>query len=157
MKRKTIFVPILIMLALLVVAFPAAADGKRTVGEQISLVGSDVFEAGAPFHIRHGWIGSIPHANPPKYQGSWGFELEIDGIYQKADYLLVEYIPEFDYMSRNWVYNFPDGMTGTHKFTGHWIMPCAIAVDEGYFTGPCSTPNEKIVVNTRELTVTFVP
>jgi hypothetical protein len=26
-------------------------------------------------------------------------------------------------VSRVWVFNFPDGLSGTHTFTGHWVTP----------------------------------
>jgi hypothetical protein len=157
MKRKTLLVTILLVLALLAIAFPVAADSEKTVGEQIHLYGSNVFEAGVPFHIRHGWYMTTPSYNPPTPVGIYGFELEIDGIYQMADYILNIYSREYETIHRTWVYNFPDGMTGTYTFTGHWIMPCQDAVESEIIPGPCRTPNEKIVVLTKELTVTFVP
>jgi hypothetical protein len=157
MKRKSIFVTILLVLALLAIAFPATANSLITVGDRIVLHdGSNEFPAGAPFHIHHGWSGMRPWDNPTPV-GIWGFELEIDGIYQRPDYIWTGYNAEYDIIPRVSVYNFPDGMTGTHTFTGHWIMPCKEAVESGIIPGPCRTPNEKTIILTRELTVTFVP
>ena len=158
MKRKTLLVTILLMLALLVIAFPATANNLITVGDRIDLFSGhpDEFEAGAPFHIHHGWMGMRPWDTPIPV-GLCGFELEIDGIYRKPDYIWTGYNKEYDLIPRVSVYNFPDGMTGTHTFTGHWILPCEAAVEGGSYSGPCRTPNEKIVVLTMELTVTFVP
>jgi hypothetical protein len=157
MKRKSIFVTFLLVLALLAIAFPATANNPKTVGEQINLFyGPNEFPAGEPFYIKHGW-SITPSYNPPTPVGIHGFELELDGIYQKADYLLNIYSLEYEQISRHWVCNFPDGMTGKHTFTGHWILPCQDAVESGIIPGPCPTPSEKIIVATRELTVTFVP
>jgi hypothetical protein len=157
MKRKTLLVTILLMLALLVIAFPATANNPKTVGEQINLFyGPDEFPAGAPFHIQHGWFGMRPWDDPTPV-GIYGFELEIDGIYRKPDYIWTGYNAEYDLIPRVSVYNFPDGMNGIHTFTGYWIATCKDAVEAGIIPGPCRTPNEKTIVRTESLTVSFVP
>jgi hypothetical protein len=157
MKRKTLLVTILLLLVFLAMALPATANSLITVGEQISLIyGPNEFPAGAPFHMHHGWYGARPWDDPTPV-GIWGFELEIDGIYQKPDYIWTGYNAEYEYIPRVSVYNFPDGMNGIHTFTGYWIMPCQDAVESDIIPGPCRTPNEKTIVTTRELTVTFIP
>jgi hypothetical protein len=62
-----------------------------------------------------------------------------------------------DLLTRIWVFNFPEGMTGTHTFTGHWLGPCQGLVDEGFIPGPCGRPNEKVEAFAQSLTVTFTP
>jgi hypothetical protein len=157
MKRKSIFVTIFLVLALLAIAIPTTADSEKTVGDRIHIwYGPDEFPAGTPFHIKHGWW-ITPSYNPPAPVGIYGFELEIDGIYQRADYIVSKYFLEYEQINRQWVYNFPDGMTGTHTFTGYSIISCQDAVDSEIIPGPCRTPNEKIILPWGELTVTFVP
>lgn len=50
-----------------------------------------------------------------------------------------------------WTFNFPDGMTGTHYFTGTWYAPC------GYIYGPCDGPTNTVIETfTVTVQVTFV-
>ena len=57
----------------------------------------------------------------------------------------------------SWVYNYPEGMTGVHTFTGHWLGPCKVLVDTGLYPGPCDKPMEVIEAGTHTLQVTFIP
>ena len=155
MKRQSL-VTMLLILALLSMATPATAAPKEPVGDRIGVYygGSMEFPAGAPFHILHGWIlSSAGDAN-----GIYDFELEVDGVPRKKDFKMfwIE-SGDPDILQRRWVHNFPNGMTGTHTFTGHWFSPCQPAVDNGIYPGPCATPNEKVETLTQTLTVTFVP
>lgn len=59
-------------------------------------------------------------------------------------------------MNRLWVFNFPEGMTGTHTFTGHWYISCRWAVDNGWFTGTCTTPHALVEILSQSITVVFV-
>ncbi|HLF72783.1 MAG TPA: hypothetical protein VI524_00425 [Anaerolineales bacterium] len=153
---KKILFSILLVLSLLAVATPTAAARKVRVGTRFNLVAGTptTFTAGAPFHIAHGWI----EASDDDAIGIFEFQLEVDNVLQTADF--VERSAESgnpDVLTRVWVFNFPNGMTGTHTFTGHWLGPCQTLVDHGLFTGPCSTPNEKVEAFSRTLTVTFGP
>ena len=60
---------------------------------------------------------------------------------------------------RAYVFNFPDGMTGTHVFAGTFLGPCQGLVDSGFATGPCPAPNEERPAGASPFTttVTFVP
>jgi len=58
---------------------------------------------------------------------------------------------------RPYVFNFPDGMTGTHVFVGIFLGPCQAMVNQGFATGPCANPNEEIPTAPTTSTVTFVP
>jgi hypothetical protein len=151
MKRKLIFVTILLMAVVLAMAIPVSAAQKVPIGDRIFVnAGDQNFQAGAPFHIMHGWtFGSGPGEG---MRGLYGFELEIDGAYQEPDFTLHVRYPDYDLLGIQWVFNFPEGMTGTHTFTGHWIAPCKPF--EEWF-GPCSSPSEQIEVFTASASITF--
>lgn len=153
---KKILFSMLLVLSLLAVATPAAAAQKVRVGTRFNLVGGTptAFTAAAPFHIAHGWL----EPSDVDAIGIFEFQLEVDNVVQTADF--VERSAESgtpDQLSRVWVFNFPSGMTGTHTFTGRWLGPCQTLVDQGLFTGHCSTPNKKVEAFSRTLTVTFGP
>lgn len=156
MKKYSLWIAILSILALLAIATPVAADAKEPVGDRIGIYydGSMEFSANAPFHIRHGWVQS----SDDNAIGIFDFELDVDGVRRSEDFKMFSAVSgNPDYLNRIWVYNFPNGMTGTHTFTGHWFAPCQYAVDELGYAGPCTTPNAKVETNYRMLTVTFVP
>jgi hypothetical protein len=161
-RRLRVPVAAAMLFALALVAGPAAAASKEPVGPHISVfLGTPTtFPAGEPFHISHGW--GIGATEPPAQAGIFGFRLDVDGIPRDADFVVrsTDAPPktEFDapVLNRGWVFNFPDGMSGTHTFTGHWIAPCGAAVAELGYPGPCTTPNAPIEAIARSLTVTFV-
>jgi len=159
----------------LVLSAPAAADSpntRPTVGERINVLAGTPTEypAGAPFHIGHGWPIGGTEADPgeplqPKQAGIYAFTLEIDGVPRQATYILrVAFfddpapLPEAAFrLFRIWVYEFPQGMTGTHTFTGHWYSPCSQAVARFGYAGPCPNPNAPVDPEPRSLTVKFTP
>ena len=156
MKKHILLITVLVIMALLAMATPAFADRNVPVGDRIGLFfGSSMeFTSGAPFHIRHGWIQSSEDGAI----GVFDFALEVDGTLQREDFKMFSAVSgNPDLLSRIWVYNFPNGMTGIHTFTGHWFAPCQYAVDFLNYPGPCATPNQKVETSTRSLTVTFVP
>jgi hypothetical protein len=155
-KRTLVFV----VLAMLVMAVPAVAKMKEPVGERIEINPySDVteieFPAGQPFHVKHGHRLD-PGADSPI--GRFGYELEIDGVLQEADFVIRSVDHSWDpwFLERSWVFNYPDGMEGSHAFTGHSIMPCQWAVDHNYYFGSCSSSNARVRTMTKSLTVHFV-
>jgi hypothetical protein len=166
MSKRPLALPLALaipaLLALVLAAGPAAGGAKEPVGEPISvyLGNPTTFPAGAPFHIRHGW--GIGATEPPEQAGIYGFRLEVDGVTRAVDFLIRSTDPapatayDSPVLNRGWVFNFPDGMSGIHTFTGHWIAPCRAAVAEQGYSGPCSTPNAPVDAITRSLTVTFV-
>jgi hypothetical protein len=115
--------------------------------------------AGAPFHVAHGWLFDPTESVPARPIGRFGFELEIDGVPQTADFVQRERdtstIPVTNTV--RWVFNYPAGLTGTHTFTGYWLAPCQYGVDTGSIPGPCANPREIVVVSTLSHTVTFTP
>ncbi|MFZ5915717.1 MAG: FecR domain-containing protein [Chloroflexota bacterium] len=136
---------------------PSPTEGEP-VGQKINLFSPPEpriqFPAGEPFHIQHGW-----KENQDPLQIGLDFELEVDGILRNEDYLLMTIDPSGDeqMISRLWLHNFAEGMTGTHLFTAHWFAPCQWAIDHLDFAGPCSTPNERVEPQPSSLTVDFVP
>lgn len=156
---------LLLVLVALVAAPSATADAKERTGTRINLLagGFQVFPAGEPFHISHGWarvLGADQGDTPPA-NGRYGFSLAVDGQDDPADY--VEREPREDAVlgrikPSTSVHNFPEGMTGTHTFTGHWFGPCTGLLEGGYTPGPCEHPTE-ITTSIAPLTITvvFVP
>jgi hypothetical protein len=160
-KFKRVFANILSIFVILAMAFPvtsvayaapAADDSKEPVGYRISLfLGAPDFPPNTPFHISHGFVQS----SDDDAIGIYDFELEVDGVLRKEDFKdFWAESGEPDTLQRRWVYNFPDGMTGTHTFTGHWFGPCQAVVED---PGVCPIPNAKVEFSTQTLTVNFTP
>ena len=147
---------ILVLTIILVLGFvgPATA-AEDPVGDQLNvLFGTPAaFPADTPFHVIHGWGPLVP--NEINALGVIGFRLELDGVDLGSGALLNTVVGSQE-KTRQWLYNFDDGLpAGTYLFTGHWILPCANAVDIGLFPGPCATPNVPIEAYTAQLLVTF--
>lgn len=125
------------------------AKPKQPTGDRINLNGGDqTFAAGEPFHIIQGWVFE-PH---PNRQGLFSFSLQVDG--SEVDENYVDHSKDGNQNYRLWVYNFPDGMIGTHTFTGTWYAPCEVA-EEDWGGGPCEKKNEPVIVRVQTITVVF--
>lgn len=155
---KKFLVSILLILAILGIATPAMAAQKVRVGTRINLLtGPTTLTAGAPFHFVHGWIidSSVDGV------GVYEFDLEVDGVLRNEDFVERSVMSgDPDLLNRFWVYNFPNGMTGTHTFTGHWYGPCQALADGGFYTGTCTNSTARVeadAISPRTLTVTFGP
>ena len=152
---------LLITVAILILglAVPVPAQGREVTGEQLYLWGvpEQDFPAGEPFFIAHGWINLPRLKPPPGLMGLLTFELEMDGQLIREDYHF--FIPDPweqpIVLYRNWVYNFPEGLTGDHIFTLHYYAPCILAYGEE----SCPPPyrNEVVELYTYEALVHFVP
>jgi hypothetical protein len=144
-------IPFVLILVLLAITTPAAAASKVPVGDAINIYydGSETFAAGAPFHISHGFALDSGSA----YIGAYEFQLDVDGSPQEPSYSTRSLAG--GQLTLLWVFNFPDGMTGSHTFTGHWLEPCQTAVDEGNYTGTCSRPNAQVETRTTTYDVSF--
>ena len=158
---KKLLVPFLI-LVMIVITTPAAALPQEPVGDRLSLFAGPVqtFPANTPFHIRHG--ASFHAPGDSNTRGLYEFQLEVDGVPQQADFTLIQTFPigGGSAQARFWVYNFPNGMTGTHTFTGHLLGPCAQLVSDGSYSGSCgNNPMAQVEadISPVTVTVTFVP
>ena len=158
---KKLVIGALTLLSVLLLGAPAAATNAEPVGARINvLLGTPTtYPADAPFHIIHAVNSGF--VLPPRGTGKDLFALEVDGVPRAADFIIRDATPPpafgFPYpgVRTGFLFNFPDGMTGTHTFTGHWYEPCATAVALDGYTGPCRTPAEQVEFMTRSLTVTF--
>lgn len=157
MKVRTLA---LLLVLILVIGAPAAAMERQVVGERIDIFyppSPEIeFPAGEPFHITHG------HRLDPGVDGQIGcfeFVLEVDGVASDADYIVRAVDQEWDpwFLLQSWVFNFDEGMTGTHTFTGRWYASCKWAVENGYVLGPCTGGNAKVEISSNTVTVVFVP
>ena len=102
------------------------------------------FPGGQPFYFEHGW------QNGPSIDGGvglWTFSLSVDGVPQHGfvDPLVITQDPTYGTLIwRPFLFNFPQGMTGTHVFAGTFSGPCKQMVAQGWTTGPCSSPEQVV-------------
>lgn len=154
MRRRFFVLLTVLLLALSLGAVLPVSAAEAPIGTQVNVLFGfpTTISAGESFHVVHGW------ANQPSEShaiGAWGFRLEIDGEDQGAGSLINTADPEFNSLTRQWLYNYEDGLTaGEYRFTGHWFWPCRDAVDAGFYTGECKTPNAPVEANTAILNLT---
>lgn len=137
------------------------AERPTEVGARIGIFGgaTQSFPAGQPFHFSHGFV-TTPGSNGSI--GLWRFTLTLDGVEVKPSFIDLRETNDpvsGHLLHRVYVFNFPDGLIGTHTFGGSFAGPCDESVAFGYFTGPCPTPNALVVGDGFPVTttVTFVP
>ena len=159
--RRLLAASILVTLACTSLLVAGASATPTLVGARISIFGgpSQSFPAGQPFHFDHGWTVK---PNKDDSLGLWSFSLTMDGVPVNPDFIEIRQLddPVFGHVLwRVFVFNFPNGLTGTHVFAGTWSGPCAEMVAQGFATGPCVSP--KAVVEApgaaSATEVTFVP
>src|SRR5436190_4561334 len=161
-----LFAAALIAAAAAAVPAGASADLNKAVGDALPLSGDSTYPAGQPFHIAHGWLNapsamatvSIPHQSIGEYQ----VRVTVDGVEVKPSFIQTTTAIDPTYgieTFQTYVFNFPDGMTGTHVFGTMFLGPCQGLVDDGFATGPCDQQNDLIPTSsgTFYATVTFVP
>lgn len=153
------FIPLFVLIVLLTISVPVLAESRIPIGEQIRVDPDGAvikYPAGVPFHIRHGWQGIVGVVGPEGIQKLpfSGFDLEMDGSYLTRDFILREivYDPELDEkrIIQTSVFEFPEGLTGTHTFTGHWYTACK------FWEESCDDPFEVLEVQTRTITIKFI-
>ena len=159
MMRKKAITMLCMMLIVLAIAAPATATRPEPVGDRLSIFPDNpttTFDAGQPFNISHGWSFVPPEDIPGS---GLGFDLWVDSVFHEADMVYRAAQSgggDGPSMTWQWVNNFPEGMTaGTHTFKGEWLASCSYAVNLGLYDGPCSTPNEIVVVSTNVVDVLF--
>ena len=105
---------------LLTSATGAAAARRERVGDRISLLEPPAsYPADTAFHI---WHGFVFQRETERGYGRYAFQLDVDGAMVAADFIDVDVLAP-GAVSRVWVFNFPDGLSGIHTFTGHWVTP----------------------------------
>jgi hypothetical protein len=141
-------------------AMTPQGSGTQEAGARIGIFGgaTQSFPAGQPFHFSHGWLVK-PDTDGPL--GLWSVSLTLDGVQLHPDFIEERQIddPVFGHLiHRVYVFNFPNGLTGTHVFAGTFWGPCDKLVAEGFAAGPCVTPNAVIAADGFPVTttVTFV-
>jgi hypothetical protein len=147
MRRAPIALGLVTILMLSAVVAPALAVTRTTTGSRINLfLGNQAYQANTAFFVRDGF--NIPTGAAAS--GKYLFTLDVDGVSRAADFKTNTTLSDGS-VSRLWIFNFPDGMTGTHVFTGDFVAPC------GPDTAPCgsSRPNTPLVFLTISATVTF--
>jgi hypothetical protein len=98
----------------------AAAAGRERVGDRISLLDPPTtYPADTAFHI---WHGFVFERQVDRGYGRYEFQLDVDGVATAADFIEVDVLDP-GLVSRVWVFNVPDGLSGTHTLTGHWATP----------------------------------
>src|SRR5436309_10970762 len=142
-RMKRLKLTSLVLLALAVLAFPAAstAGEKTAVGPNFNMFGQQTdLAAGTAFHILLGWEGLSPDLDAI---GHFSWTLDVDGTPRAADFHFFGPSPiQDDALARAWYFNFPNGMSaGTHTFVAHGFAPCYSAVSSFVYTGTCSNPN----------------
>jgi hypothetical protein len=151
MKKIVLIAMVVLMLGL---AVPASAQGQEYVGDRLNLRdGNQNFPAGVPFHIVHGIGYILPGAET---FGLNEVDVEIDGVPVQEDFIdrLVEHWWDGTTLWNLWVFNFPEGMTGTHIFTLHYYCTCWIY--NGIENCPRSERNDLVETGTFEVKVKFV-
>lgn len=137
----------------------ASAGGYKTVGYGLPLSGVSAFPAGEPFHIAHGFVNApsfLEHQSLGEYQ----VQVTVDGVEVTPSFRTTRTTKDPTYgtlVTTDYVFNFPDGMTGTHVFGTTYLGPCQGLVDAGYVTGPCDHQNDLTSFGPFFATVTFVP
>lgn len=136
---------VLSIVVVLIAVTPAMASQKEPVGERLGWE-VDEYPENTPFHMGHGWLFGTPPFEEPK--GLFSFSMELDGEIIKPDFYL-NYDLETGQLVRLYFFNFPEGMTGTHEFIGHYYGPCYQYFEE------CEFPYRSVEVNTTYQTITF--
>ena len=104
---------------LLTSAGGAFATSKVRVGDRISLfTPPTTYPAATAFHIWHGFLFTESDTSLGRHE----FVLDVDGVERAADFMEVSRVDR-RLISKVWVFNFPNGLTGVHNFEGHWITP----------------------------------
>lgn len=155
MKKYLLFALFFILL-MTTIAAPVAARGQNRVGDRISVFSDEVtYPAGEPFHIAQGWVIVDPLN---KNHQDFRFRLEIDGTHQVESFVQhsVHFTVDGELSTlKEYVYNFRRGMTGTHTFTGYWIVSCTEAVEAFGHPGPCLNPRADVELTPQTVIVHF--
>jgi len=134
---------------LLMLVAPVAATSRQPTGPRVNLfLGNQSFPASTAFHIYDGFalLGTEPAI------GKYSVTLTVDGSPRAFDFKTSQELADGS-LIKLWYFNFPAGMTGTHTFVSHFLVPCSAS---GSFT-PCNglSPNTVVEAFALTATVTF--
>ena len=137
----------------------------KTTGEQVFIhwAPTETFPANEPFFIAHGWAFIMHHEDLNVVNGKKDatYALELDGELLKEDYINKRVTPAVQdewgdhWRQTMWIYNFPDGLEGTHTFVAKYWVECQILVDFGIISGPCADPEELTLYGMYEVIIDF--
>ena len=149
--KKTVV--IFLLLAILVLTATVASAKQIRTGDRVPCWYDEYeYPAGVPFHIAHGWgWGSPTDTGGLGRSGGVGlayFYVEVDGIPVSLSFVDTIAGPDQNLMAKFYVFNFPEGMTGTHTFTCHWIDTTGDS---------CKNKNELVETHQQTMIVTFTP
>lgn len=148
MGRRVVVAVLLGALSVALGTAPALASPREPTGDRIGLFGGDQeYPADTPFFISHG-NGMV--VGEDRALGRDGFVLEVDGMVVDPSYETRSLADGMFVHART--YDFPDGMTGTHMFTGHWLAPCGAPT--AYL--PCGDARPNTPVEYQSLTITVM-
>ena len=139
--------------ALATFAAPVLAGAQGPVGDRIFFVPDQTYPAGTPFHIQGGILWFQREEAPAL--GIAGFTLDVDGVAQSPSYAVIgKNVAREGVISKSVGYNFPQGMTGTHTFTGTWWAGCGVPAT-AFYVCDGTPPNTPAVLQTTTISVTF--
>jgi hypothetical protein len=113
-----------LMFAVVAPAAPASAAPTLT-GERINLLSPPAtFDAGTPFHLRHGWCVTETSDLRPVRHHDTRFEVRINGLPVKGTVDLEPQAGEEACLAvKFFVFEFPDGLpAGSYPFDGRWYL-----------------------------------
>ena len=155
MKKITVFLTII---AVILMTVPVSASGRVIIGERLNINPIEhpeveqSFAENTPFHIKHGWRSLVENRIPLGYLSEASFSLQLNGVDLEEDFVYrFSDLENGVALAKSYVFNFPEGMIGTHYFTGHWFLQCKYMQDE------CENPNGLLEYLTHTVTVHFVP
>lgn len=157
---KKISALLIVFVVALLVATPVLAAQFEPTGDRLNIY-FDIpksYPANTPFHIVHAWLDFFDEHDLWPY-GQFYFELEVDGVYMELTKFVNEKIVdpdtgEFIGIRRAYFFNFPNGMTGTHTFKGHWMGTCYIALQDG-LVSECANPMADIELISSDVKIKF--
>lgn len=139
---------------------PGLAKGERLL--IFPGASPETFPANETFFIAHGW-GWIMHDyfNITNDKKGFNYTLELDGELLEQNHIHSNMFPAVQdeygdhWRQSMWIYNFPDGLEGTHTFVSKYWLKCQAFVDFGEIPGPCDDPDELMLYLLVEATIDF--
>ncbi len=155
MKKNTILMLVISLIALTLIA---AGNPHVRVGDRLVFPpgeGEFDYSANMPFYIAHGWSSTV--GEDVKVTTRGGLRLVIDGEDVEEDFIEIVRTNDgvTNILSKWFVFNFPDGMTGTHTFEFYYSNTCSYFRDIG-LVDECDHANQIIELLTKSWVVNFL-